>query len=53
MTTVFEIRKMVCTENVWNAVPTFDDGVYETYEEAQKRASELGEEFLAFPARVG
>jgi hypothetical protein len=52
MITVFEIRKMVCLDNVWEAISTFNGEVYRTYEEARNRAEELGNEYLAFPALV-
>jgi hypothetical protein len=50
MTTVCEIRKMVCFDNVWEAVPTFIREVFESYEEARDRAKKLGNAYLAFPA---
>lgn len=52
MVTVFEIRKMVCSDTVWEAVRTFNGEVFKTYEEARNRADELGNEYLAFPALV-
>ncbi len=52
MITAFEIRKMVCLDNVWEAARTFNGEVYWTEEEARNRADELGGEYLAFPALV-
>jgi hypothetical protein len=52
MITVFEIRQMVCLDNVWEAVRTFNGELYKTYEEARDRADKLGNEYLAFPALI-